>query len=130
MAAKKMPIFSTRPPIETEMPTMTKQNCWEFMNCGREEGGIKVPECGVCPATTDTLADGIHSGRNGGRSCWALVGSFSVLDRRGGNKKCTKVAEGMSCLDCEFYYMVMREEGSYFLTGVEIIERLSAERCR
>jgi len=25
-------------------------NCWEFMKCGREAGGSKAQELGVCPA--------------------------------------------------------------------------------
>jgi len=28
-----------------------KLNCWEFKKCGRQPGGPKVAELGVCPAT-------------------------------------------------------------------------------
>ncbi|MFC1515613.1 two-CW domain-containing protein [Thermodesulfobacteriota bacterium] len=28
-------------------------NCWEFMKCGYEEGGVKAESSGVCPAFPD-----------------------------------------------------------------------------
>jgi hypothetical protein len=47
-------------------------NCWEFKKCGREAGGIKSDELGVCPAYPDygqqcarvaeTLCDGKEQG--------------------------------------------------------------------
>lgn len=40
-------------------------NCWEFMKCGRELGGSKVKELGVCPAYPD------H-----GRQCARVVGTL------------------------------------------------------
>ena len=45
-----------------------KQNCWEFHNCGREEGGARATEMGVCPAASATEADGFCDGKNGGRA--------------------------------------------------------------
>ncbi|MEW6110309.1 MAG: two-CW domain-containing protein, partial [Nitrospirota bacterium] len=38
---------------------MKRFNCWEFFRCGREIGGAKVSELGVCPAATDNSADGL-----------------------------------------------------------------------
>jgi hypothetical protein len=32
-----------------------KQNCWEYMKCGREPGGEKVAELGICRAAADEL---------------------------------------------------------------------------
>ncbi len=43
-------------------------NCWEFMKCGREEGGRGVDHLGVCPAYPD----------NGNR-CATVVGTFCDL---------------------------------------------------
>ena len=40
-----------------------KQNCWEFMKCGREPGGERVKELGVCPVALDSSANGINSGK-------------------------------------------------------------------
>jgi hypothetical protein len=55
---------------------MPKLNCWEFEKCGRQPGGIKVKELGVCPAATEKRAHGINGGINGGRACWAIAGTF------------------------------------------------------
>ena len=40
------------------------KNCWEFMNCGRQLGGINVEELGECPASQDTSFDGYNGGKN------------------------------------------------------------------
>ena len=44
-----------------------KINCWEFKGCGRESRGNNVSSLGVCPATVEIRAHGIHEGKNGGR---------------------------------------------------------------
>ncbi len=53
-----------------------RRNCWEYMKCGRQIDGDKVAEFGICPAASDTSYDGIHSGKCGGRICWAVSGTF------------------------------------------------------
>jgi hypothetical protein len=83
-----------------------KQNCWAFMKCGREPSGIMVPDLGVCLAATDILADGLNSGKNGGRICWAIAGSYANLD----NMVCTYAAERFSCINCPFFALVEKEE--------------------
>jgi hypothetical protein len=85
---------------------MPKQNCWEFFNCGRELGGKKAKECGVCPTAVDTEANGLNHGKNGGRICWAIAGSLCDGEPTGTNVEKHKV-----CFDCEFYKMVVAEEG-------------------
>ncbi len=32
---------------------MGKLNCWDFKKCGRQSGGEKAHELGVCPASTE-----------------------------------------------------------------------------
>jgi hypothetical protein len=54
----------------------TIENCWEFMKYGREPGGSRADEFGVCPAATDASFNEINAGRNGGRICWAVAGTF------------------------------------------------------
>jgi hypothetical protein len=39
--------------------------CWEIKQCGRERGGKRAAELGVCPAYPD------H-----GHSCWRTAGTF------------------------------------------------------
>ena len=55
---------------------MAKINCWEFMKCGREPGGMNSIELGICSASVEISIDGINGGKNGGRACWALSGTF------------------------------------------------------
>lgn len=89
---------------------MTKQNCWEFKKCGREPGGAKAAELGVCPATTDTSSGGLNGGENGGRICWAVTGTFC-----GGKVQGTFAEKQLSCLVCDFFIKAKEEEGLNFM---------------
>jgi hypothetical protein len=82
-----------------------KRNCWEVKKCGRGIGGAKVAELGVCPASTDTSANGLNGGTNGGRICWAIAGTLC-----GGKIQGTFAAKKLSCMTCDFYKMVKDEE--------------------
>ena len=86
-----------------------KANCWEFMKCGREPGGIHSADKGVCPATVETGADGINGGRNGGRCCWVIAGTFCFGEVQGTTAKKSK-----NCMDCVFYLIVANEESEFF----------------
>lgn len=86
-----------------------KKNCWELKNCGRQIGGEKVSELGVCPAATDASANGLNSGKNAGRICWAISGSFC-----GGKKQGTFAEKKLNCMTCEVYKDIKTEEGSDF----------------
>ena len=85
-------------------------NCWEFKKCGRQPGGDKVEESGVCPVATEVLRHGINGGENGGRHCWAIVGTFCRGKVQGTFAKRLK-----SCLLCEFYVKTREEEGENFV---------------
>ncbi len=85
---------------------MKKQNCWEFKKCGREPGGEKVGELGVCPAATDVSCNGLNSGDNGGRICWAVTGTFC-----GGEVQGSFAQKQLSCMACDFFKKVKEEEG-------------------
>ena len=87
-----------------------KQNCWEFKKCGREPGGTKVALLGVCPATIHTSTNSLNTGKNGGRVCWAVTGTFC-----GGKVQGTFAEKRLSCMTCEFYRQVKSEEGAKFL---------------
>ncbi len=84
-----------------------RQNCWEFKKCGREPGGAKVEELGVCPATTDTSSDELNGGQNAGRICWAVVGTFCA-----GKVQGSFAEKETTCLSCDFYKKVKEEEGT------------------
>lgn len=39
-----------------------KMNCWQVKECGREVGGAKADELGVCPGATESRMQGINGG--------------------------------------------------------------------
>jgi hypothetical protein len=80
---------------------MIKYNCWEFMKCGREPGGDRADELGICPVSSEFSANGLNGGVNGGRICW-------IIDENGCNDKLMHRAD--HCFQCEFRYRVMNEE--------------------
>ncbi len=86
---------------------MKRQNCWEYMKCGRQPGGDKVVDLGVCPVAEDNSYDGINRGKNAGRFCWAVAGTFC-----GGTVQGTFADKRASCLSCPFFSKVRAEEGT------------------
>jgi len=62
-------------------------NCWEFKKCGRERGGARAVELGVCPAFP---IDGHNCARVAGTLCGGKVQGIFAM----------KLA---SCMDCDFY---------------------------
>jgi hypothetical protein len=82
-----------------------KLNCWEFKKCGRDPGEVKITEYDVCPAATETSANGLNGGKNGGRICWAIAGTLSNDTIKG-----TFAKEKFSCLNCDFFRLVNKEE--------------------
>jgi len=91
------------------MPHIGQLNCWEFKKCGREPGGIKEEELGVCPAAELDKYEGINGGRKGGRVCWALVGTLC-----GGRVQGIFAKKTGTCKDCDFYKYVCKQEGKDF----------------
>jgi hypothetical protein len=83
-----------------------KKNCWEFKNCGREPGGAKVAELGICRASMEKKVDGVHSGKNAGRSCWIVSGTLCKGEVQG-----TFAKKFQNCKNCDFYLLVRTEEG-------------------
>lgn len=62
-------------------------DCWEFMSCGREEGGKNAQTDGVCPAYPDN-----------GQRCANTVGTLC-----GGVIHCTRALRIYTCFECDFY---------------------------
>ena len=84
---------------------MSKQNCWEFMNCGREPGGVNAEKLGICLATKDESTDGINEGKNAGRICWAVAGTLC-----GGEVQGEFASKMDNCITCDFYHLVSNEQ--------------------
>lgn len=98
---------------------MAKLNCWEFKKCGRQPGGEKVHELGVCIVSVVAATNGLNSGKNGGRVCWAVAGTLC-----GGKAQGTFAAKLPSCLQCEFFKLVIKEEGADLVEVDEVIARV------
>ncbi len=91
-----------------------KKNCWEFKNCGREVGGAKVHELGVCPTATAKKYHGVHGGKHGGRACWVVAGTYCKGKIQG-----TFAHKHTECFKCDFYdYVKKHEKAQFQLTAV------------
>ncbi len=88
---------------------MSKLNCWDLKKCGRESGGSKAGDLGVCPAATDNSSEGTNSGKKGGRICWAVAGTFC-----GGKVQGDFAQKQVSCMACEVFKQIKNEEGADF----------------
>jgi hypothetical protein len=87
---------------------MAKINCWEFNKCGRQVGGNKVSEIGVCPAAIAYDADGYCGGKNGGRSCAFISGTYCSGIIQGTVKDKAK-----DCFKCDFYQELRKERDEF-----------------
>ncbi len=88
---------------------MQKLNCWEIKKCGREPGGANSSRLGICSAAADTASNGINGGKNGGRVCWTIAGTFcgSAVD-------CKFAGQQASCMACDVFRQTKAEEGPGF----------------
>ncbi len=98
---------------------MKKLNCWEVKQCGREPGGENAEETGICPATTHERMDGIHGGKNAGRTCWVVAGTFC-----GGRIQGTFAQKYGDCAMCDFFLKVKFEEKTAYEFIPTILNRL------
>ncbi len=63
-------------------------NCWQHKKCGREKGGAKEKELGICPAFA----------LNAGDACWLVAGTFC-----GGKVQGVHAEKMKNCMMCDFY---------------------------
>jgi hypothetical protein len=99
---------------------MIKKNCWEATNCGHQPGGHNEAADGVCPASVAEPLNGIHEGKNGGRSCWAIPETLSC-----GGKAIESESKWEYCRKCEFYWQVMTEEKDNYASINQITRKFS-----
>lgn len=100
---------------------MKKKNCWEVKKCGREPGG-RATNLGVCPSAVEQKLDGTHGGKNAGRACWVVAGTLC-----GGEAQGTFAKKYENCEKCDFYRLVMEEEGKQFQISLFLLKRLKSE---
>ena len=103
----------------------TKQNCWEFKQCGRGPGQKQSDKCEQCPAVVEQRLDGIHEGTNSGRACWVVAGTFC-----GGKTQGTYAAKQLACKKCNFYQIVEEEEGDNFQIPLTLLSLLKDPSIR
>ncbi|MHA1948349.1 MAG: two-CW domain-containing protein [Candidatus Thorarchaeota archaeon] len=90
--------------------SMERVNCWEYLQCGRETGGAKAKQLGVCPAATETSTEGVNKGSKGGRICWAIAGTLC-----GGKVQAEFATKFANCVTCAFYNKVLNEEADFVI---------------
>ncbi|MCP4370520.1 MAG: hypothetical protein GY797_20765 [Deltaproteobacteria bacterium] len=96
-----------------------KMNCWEYKKCGREPGGDKIEELGLCPAATSEKMSTVNQGTNAGRICWIISGTLCNKEVQGEFTK--KLG---NCTKCDFFKKVFDEEGSEFNYGIRLLSKL------
>jgi len=96
-----------------------KINCWEYKKCGREPGGSKARELGICSAATESILDGVHGGSSAGRTCWVVAGTLC-----GGEVQGSFAKKFNECEKCEFYEKVRNEEWPNFEYSSTLLKRL------
>ncbi|UCG77443.1 MAG: hypothetical protein JSV21_07620 [Nitrospirota bacterium] len=100
-----------------------KLKCWEFKNCGRDISGKNTSDLGVCPASTNTALDGIHSGISAGRACWAIPGTMCM-----GKIHSNMSKKFMDCEKCSFYDHVRESEGDELIMTLDLLIKLNSGR--
>ena len=86
---------------------MAKTNCWEFMECGREQGGARVADgVGVCPCAEAGEFGGRNGGQYAGRYCWKVLGTLC------GDEVQESLPDKMTkCIRCGFFKHMRQEAG-------------------
>lgn len=101
---------------------MSRMNCWEFFDCGREPGGKLVREMGPCPAAEISELNGINDGSYGGRSCWAIAGTYCK-----GKVQGTYAQKLGDCLKCDFHTFVRHQQREEYVKTRQILDILAGK---
>lgn len=86
-----------------------KINCWEFKQCNTASRNKENSPPDKCPVLSAKEFDTVNGGVNGGRICWKVAGSFC-----GGKVQGTFAQKIETCLSCDFFREVFKEEGETF----------------
>jgi len=102
-----------------------KENCWEYMKCGRGPKGAKAKKLGACPAASEKRLDKVHGGINSGRACWVVAGTFC-----GGTAQGSYARKQLACKRCDFYKKVQNEEGNAIESTNALLSQLKDTSSR
>ncbi len=89
-----------------------KKNCWDVMECTKED----------CPAKVEEKLNGIHDGINAGRTCWVVAGT-----RCKGEVQGEYAQKFQNCSTCKFYLQVREEEGGHLRSGLTLLSMLGKD---
>ncbi|MBU0987034.1 MAG: PAS domain-containing protein [Proteobacteria bacterium] len=106
-ADNTQPMNPRQSALSSRKSNKIKQDCWEYKKCGREPNGAKVHELGVCPAATFKDADGFLDGKNAGRACAFVSGTFC-----GGGIQGSFTDKNKNCGKCDFFLDLKRQYGN------------------
>jgi len=96
-----------------------RKNCWEYSKCGYGPDEINSLKKGMCcPAASSTICNGINKGKDAGRFCWSISGTF--CNEVKGKVSCFKLCD---CIRCPFLSLVIEEEGRNFLLTPQQVEK-------
>jgi len=96
-----------------------KLNCWEYSKCGYGPDGVNSLKKGMCcPVATSGIHDGINHGKNAGRFCWTMSGTF--CNEVAGQPTCFKLCD---CIRCPFMAKVIEEEERNFLLNPQQVAK-------
>ncbi len=101
-----------------------RSNCWQVMQCGREPGGARTAEIGVCPAAEAVRFDGVNGGVAAGRFCWVVGGSYCPDQVLG------QLIDQLDCTRCPFLAQVAEEEGDSILLSLSDLARRGLDELR
>ncbi len=76
------------------------------------------------PCRNGKKLSGIHEGKNGGRSCWVVAGTFCKGQIQG-----TFAQKARNCSNCDFFHYVKNEEGGRFLPLTGLLMKLNGKRA-
>ena len=85
-------------------------NCWEFKKCGQCQDSASLDGDTNCPVPGSVDQNGTNRGKNAGRYCWRVAGTFC-----GGEVQGTYAKKLQTCIECDFFNKVQEEEGPGFM---------------
>lgn len=103
---------------------MERENCWEYVYCGKGPDGTRCGEGKACPVVEAKSLDGLNHGTNGGRICWAYFASLAMTPENAGPRLAGDSKKFYDCLRCPFLNFVQTQEGDDFVFINDTTERL------
>lgn len=95
------------------------------MKCGRGLDDPQIKESEICPAAKEKRLHEVHGGKQSGRACWVVAGTYC-----GGTIQGTFAKKYLACKRCDFHGKVLREEGQNAESTHSLLNRLKGPAKR